>query len=145
MRKQGKEHFVKYAKKEMKRLVQVYIIEAIWFHCNHTPTIEEYMQVATISCGYASLTTVSFLGMEDTTEEVLIWAKKDPKIVTDASIICRLTDDTIGSEKKVPVAGTSNLIQNLQRKAPVAVTPSTFATQEEVPVAMAPLAIADTT
>ncbi|KAG4968021.1 hypothetical protein JHK87_033672 [Glycine soja] len=98
MRKQGKTHFVKYAKNEIKRLVQAYITEARWFHCNHTPTMEEYMQVATMSCGFAMLTIVSFLGMEDTTEEVLIWATSDPKIVAAASIISRLMDDIVGSE-----------------------------------------------
>ncbi|KAH1221405.1 putative terpene synthase 2 [Glycine max] len=80
------------------KLVQAYITEARWFHCNHTPTMEEYMQVATMSCGFAMLTIVSFLGMEDTTEEVLIWATSDPKIVAAASIISRLMDDIVGSE-----------------------------------------------
>lgn len=56
------------------------------------------MQVATMSCGFAMLTIVSFLGMEDTTEEVLIWATSDPKIVAAASIISRLMDDIVGSE-----------------------------------------------
>ncbi|XP_020207457.1 (-)-germacrene D synthase [Cajanus cajan] len=98
LRKQGKEHFVKYAKQEVKRLAQAYITEARWLHCNHIPTVEEYMKVATMSCGYAMLTTVSFLGMEDTTEEVLKWATSDPKIIVAASIICRLMDDIVGSE-----------------------------------------------
>ncbi|RDX63677.1 (-)-germacrene D synthase, partial [Mucuna pruriens] len=82
----------------MKRLVHSYLIEARWFHCNHTPTVEEYMQVATISSGYAMLATVSFLGMEDTTEEILVWATSDPKIIVAASIISRLMDDIVGSE-----------------------------------------------
>ncbi|KAG2396987.1 (-)-germacrene D synthase [Vigna angularis] len=98
LRKRGKENFVKYAQKEMKRLVQAYLIEARWFNSNHTPTVEEYMEIATMSCGYAMLTTVSFLGMEDTTEEVLIWATSHPKIIEAASIICRLMDDIVGSE-----------------------------------------------
>ncbi|XP_020206642.1 probable terpene synthase 2 isoform X2 [Cajanus cajan] len=98
LRKQGKAHFVKYAKKEVKRLVQAYITEARWFHYNHKPTVEEYMKVATMSCGFSMLTTVSFLGMEDTTEEVLKWATSDPKIVVAASTLCRLMDDIVGSE-----------------------------------------------
>ncbi|KAL2327936.1 hypothetical protein Fmac_021363 [Flemingia macrophylla] len=28
---------------QVKRLVQAYIIKARWFHCNNTPTLEEYM------------------------------------------------------------------------------------------------------
>ncbi|WVZ03704.1 hypothetical protein V8G54_024510 [Vigna mungo] len=98
LRKRGKENFVKYAEKEMKRLVQAYLIEARWFNSNHTPTVEKYMEIATMSCGYAMLTTVSFLGMEDTTEEVLIWATSHPKIIEAASILCRLMDDIVGSE-----------------------------------------------
>jgi len=82
----------------MKRLVQAYLIESRWFHSNHTPTVEEYMEVATMSCGYAMLTTVSFLGMEDTTEEFLIWATSGPKIIVAASTISRLMDDIVGSE-----------------------------------------------
>ncbi|KAK7405096.1 hypothetical protein VNO78_06292 [Psophocarpus tetragonolobus] len=96
--KLGKAHFVNYAKNEIKRLVQAYMTEATWFHCNHTPTIEEYMEVAIMSCGYAMLTMVSFLGMEDTTEEVLIWVSSNPKIIVAASTISRLMDDIVGSE-----------------------------------------------
>ncbi|KAK7312916.1 hypothetical protein VNO77_37160 [Canavalia gladiata] len=98
LKRQGKACCIKYAKKEMKRLVQAYITEARWFHCNHTPTMEEYMQVATISCGFSLLTTISFIGMEDTTEEIYIWATSDPIIIVTASIICRLMDDIVGSE-----------------------------------------------
>jgi len=60
------------------------------------------MKVANISCGYPMLTTVSFLGMEDTTEEVLIWATSGPKIVVAASTICRLMDDIVGTEVRHP-------------------------------------------
>jgi len=82
----------------MKRLVQAYLTESRWFHSNYTPTVEEYMEVASVSSTYAMLTTVSFLGMEDTTEEVLIWATSGPKIVVAASTICRLMDDIAGNE-----------------------------------------------
>ena len=77
------------------------MIEARWLNCNYTPTIEEYMQVGTMSCGFAMLTTVSFLGMKETTEEVLIWATSDPEIVEAASIISRLMDDVVGSEVRI--------------------------------------------
>ncbi|KAK7262674.1 hypothetical protein RJT34_30249 [Clitoria ternatea] len=98
MIKKGKAYYVKYAKKEMKKLVQAFITESRWLNCNHTPTYEEYMKVATASCGYALLTTVSLISMEDTTEEVLIWATSDPKIIKAASIISRLMDDIAGHE-----------------------------------------------
>ncbi|XP_027911972.1 (-)-germacrene D synthase-like [Vigna unguiculata] len=98
LRKQGKEYFVKYSKNEMKRLAQAYLTESRWFHSNHIPTVEEYMEVAIVTSTYAMLTTVSFLGMEETTEEVLIWTTSHPKIIEAASLIGRLMDDIAGSE-----------------------------------------------
>jgi len=82
----------------MKRLAQAYLSESRWFHCNHTPTVEEYMEIATVTSAYALMTSVSFLGMEDTTEEVLIWATSHPKIIEAASVICRLMNDIVGPE-----------------------------------------------
>ncbi|BAT89880.1 hypothetical protein VIGAN_06099800 [Vigna angularis var. angularis] len=98
MRKKGKVYCIKYVKKEMKRLVQSHMSEARWCHSNHTPTVEEYMQVRTTSAGYHLLITTSFLGMEDTTEEVLIWATNEPVIITASAVIARLTDDIVGDE-----------------------------------------------
>ncbi|RDY09558.1 (-)-germacrene D synthase, partial [Mucuna pruriens] len=98
MRKQEKLYCIKYAKKEMKRVVRAHMTEATWCHYNQTPTIEEYMQVRTISSCYPMLIIVSFVGMEDTTEEVLIWATSDPIIVAASTIICRLIDDIVGNE-----------------------------------------------
>ncbi|WVZ02302.1 hypothetical protein V8G54_023108 [Vigna mungo] len=98
MRKKGKVYCIKYVKKEMKRLVQSHMAEARWCHSNHTPTVEEYMQVRTTSAGYHLLITTSFLGMEDTTEEVLIWATNEPVIITASAVIARITDDIVGDE-----------------------------------------------
>ncbi|CAJ1978685.1 unnamed protein product [Sphenostylis stenocarpa] len=96
--KQGKPYCIKYAKKEMERLVKAQLAEARWCHCNHIPTTEEYMQVRKISSAYSLLITTSFFGMEDTTEEVLMWATSDPIIVTASTVICRLLDDIVGDE-----------------------------------------------
>ncbi|XP_014493515.1 (-)-germacrene D synthase-like isoform X2 [Vigna radiata var. radiata] len=98
MRKKGKVYCIKYVKKEMKRLVQSHMSEARWCHSNHTPTVEEYMQVRTTSAGYHLLITTSFLGMEDTTEEVLIWATNEPVIITASAVIARIMDDIVGDE-----------------------------------------------
>ncbi|TKY66670.1 (-)-germacrene D synthase [Spatholobus suberectus] len=98
MGKQRKVYCIKYAKKEMKRLVQAYMTEARWFHSNHTPTMEEYMQVRIVSSGYTMVITICFVGMEDTTEEVFIWATSDPTIIVATSIISRLMDDIVGNE-----------------------------------------------
>ncbi|KAK8464190.1 hypothetical protein PHAVU_011G142600 [Phaseolus vulgaris] len=98
MRKQGKVYFMKYAKKEMKRLVQAHMAEARWCHTNHIPTMEEYMEVRGMSSGYPLLITLSFLGMEDTTEEVLIWAMNEPVIIAASTAISRIMDDIVGYE-----------------------------------------------
>ncbi|XP_029129103.1 probable terpene synthase 2 isoform X3 [Cajanus cajan] len=98
MNKQGKAYYIEYAKKEMKRLAQAQMTEARWLHCNHTPTINEYMQVATVSIGYPVLIIISFIGIEDTTEEILIWATSHPNILIAALTISRFMDDIAGNE-----------------------------------------------
>ncbi|KAK9041689.1 hypothetical protein V6N11_016779 [Hibiscus sabdariffa] len=66
----------------MKRVSQVYYVEAKWLHENYIPTMKEYMLIALISCGYPNLTIASFVGMEETiTTETFIWALNDPKIL----------------------------------------------------------------
>ncbi|KAK7405095.1 hypothetical protein VNO78_06288 [Psophocarpus tetragonolobus] len=98
MRKQRRVYCIKYAKENMKKLVKAHMAEARWLHCKHTPTVEEYMQVRIVSSGYPTLITICFVGMEDTTEEVLKWAMNDPIIIVAASIISRLMDDIVGNE-----------------------------------------------
>ncbi|XP_014489747.1 probable terpene synthase 2 isoform X2 [Vigna radiata var. radiata] len=98
MRKQGKVYCIKYVTKEIKRLVQAQMVEARWCHSNHVPTVEEYMQVRTISSGYPLLITSSFLGMEDTTEEILLWATNEPVIIVASTVLLRIKDDIVGDE-----------------------------------------------
>ncbi|KAL2326325.1 hypothetical protein Fmac_025383 [Flemingia macrophylla] len=98
MNKQGKKYYIKYAKKEMKRVFQAQMTEARWLHCNHTPTINEYMQVSTISFGLYVLIITSFIGMKDITEEILIWATSQAPIVIAVLTIGRLMDDIQGNE-----------------------------------------------
>jgi len=82
----------------MKRLVQAHMAEARWCHTNHIPKMEEYMEVRGISSAYPFLMTLSFLGMEDTTEEVLIWATNEPTIIVASTTIARIMDDIVGDE-----------------------------------------------
>ncbi|KAK9209502.1 hypothetical protein WN944_001868 [Citrus x changshan-huyou] len=85
-----------FAKESMKILVRSYIIEAGWCDQQYVPTMEEYMRVALLSCGYLLLSTSSFLGMEDiVTKEAFEWVSGNPKIVQASSIICRLMDDIV--------------------------------------------------
>ncbi|XP_040988566.1 (-)-germacrene D synthase-like [Juglans microcarpa x Juglans regia] len=93
--KQGRSYLLSHAKEAMKILVRAYFDEAKSFHAKHIPTLEEYMRVALVTSGYPMLTVMSFLGMGDiaVTEETLVWAFRDPKIITASSVIGRLSDD----------------------------------------------------
>ncbi|PPD66768.1 hypothetical protein GOBAR_DD36354 [Gossypium barbadense] len=100
MSKEGKSYRVQVAIEAMKRQSQVYYVEAKWLHENYIPTMEEYMPIALVSCGYWTLTMSSFVGMEDSiTKETFNWAFNDPKVVRASSTICRLMSDIVGHKR----------------------------------------------
>ncbi|MFQ6669277.1 hypothetical protein Gotur_034597 [Gossypium turneri] len=75
---------------------QVYHAEAKWLHEIYIPTMEEYMPIALVSCGYPLLTIASCVGMDDSiTKETFIWAFNDPKICRASNTICRLMSDIV--------------------------------------------------
>ncbi|KAK9041757.1 hypothetical protein V6N11_016847 [Hibiscus sabdariffa] len=81
---------------EMKRKSQVYFAEAKWLHENYIPTMEEYMPIALMSCGYLNLTIACCVGLDDSiTKEAFIWALNDPKILRASSTISRLMSDIV--------------------------------------------------
>nr|WBW04473.1 terpene synthase [Ficus esquiroliana] len=98
LKKEGRGSYrVHYAKEAMKMQVQGYFEEAKWFYDKYVPTMEEYWQVRVMFSGYYVLSLTSFLGMGDVaTEEAFEWASKYPKIISAASVICRLMDDISG-------------------------------------------------
>ncbi|XP_052178426.1 valencene synthase-like isoform X2 [Diospyros lotus] len=97
MAKQGRSYAVDYAKLAMKKLVRAYFEEVKWFHQGYTPSMEEYMQVALVTCGYEMLSTNSFVGMGDlATQQAFEWVSSCPLIVRASSIICRLMSDLVG-------------------------------------------------
>ncbi|KAG6745712.1 hypothetical protein POTOM_050215 [Populus tomentosa] len=92
--KEGLSYRVHYGKEAMKVQVHAYFNEAKWFHENHIPAMEEYMQVALVSSGYFLLATVSFIDMADmVTEQAFDWVFNRPKIVRASETIARLMDD----------------------------------------------------
>ncbi|EXC05286.1 (-)-germacrene D synthase [Morus notabilis] len=94
MVKADREYCIQYAKEAMKMQVRSYSHEAKWFHEKYTPTLDEYMDVASMSSGFPLLTVISWLYMGDiVTEEALEWASKHPKTVRASSNIARLMDD----------------------------------------------------
>lgn len=97
MIKKGRSYRTYYAKEAMKLLARAYFAEAKWLHEGYIPTVKEYMPIGLATCGYTTLSIISFLGMGDiVTKETFDWALNDPDIIRAASIICRLRDDIVG-------------------------------------------------
>ncbi|XP_028761758.1 (-)-germacrene D synthase-like [Neltuma alba] len=99
MTKEGREFCIKYAKDEMRRLAQAYLVEAKWYNSNNTPTMEEYMGNALVSSGYGLVIAISFIGMGPiATEQTFRKLSDNPKIVTASQTISRLMDDIVSNE-----------------------------------------------
>ncbi|XP_050365371.1 (-)-alpha-pinene synthase-like [Argentina anserina] len=97
--KEGRSYRVRYAIQAMKDQARSYFNEAQWLHEGRTPSMEEYMSVATVSISYTFLTTISLLGMgEIVTKEAFEWLAHDPKIVRASNIIFRLMDDIVSTK-----------------------------------------------
>ncbi|KAI8005911.1 Valencene synthase [Camellia lanceoleosa] len=83
----------------MKKLVRAYFEEAKWFHQGYVPSIEEYMRVALVTCGYTMQATTSFVGMREVvSKEAFDWVSSDPLIVQASSLVNRLMDDMVSHE-----------------------------------------------
>ncbi|CAL5444600.1 unnamed protein product [Camellia sinensis] len=96
MARKGRSYRIHYAKSAMKNLVRAYFEEAKWFHQGYVPSIEEYMRVALVTCGYTMLATTSFVGMgEVVSKEAFDWVSGDPLIVQASPVVSRLMDDMV--------------------------------------------------
>ncbi|THG00895.1 hypothetical protein TEA_026264 [Camellia sinensis var. sinensis] len=83
----------------MKNLVRAYFEEAKWFHQGYVPSMEEYMRVALVTCGYTMQATTSFVGMREVVyKEAFDWVSSDPLIVQASSLVNRLMDDMVSHE-----------------------------------------------
>ncbi|KAL4376002.1 hypothetical protein GQ457_02G037510 [Hibiscus cannabinus] len=112
MSAQGKSYRMAYAIEAMKIQCQAYYAEFKWLHEDYIPTLEEYLSVALVTCGYNLLTIVSFVGMEDCiTKETFIWASNDSKILRASTIICRLTDDVATHQFEQGRGHTSSAVE----------------------------------
>nr|U3LVZ7.1 RecName: Full=Beta-caryophyllene synthase; Short=LaCARS; AltName: Full=(-)-beta-caryophyllene synthase [Lavandula angustifolia]AGL98419.1 B-caryophyllene synthase [Lavandula angustifolia] len=97
MGKIRKSYAVEYAKKEMKRLAEMYFQEAQWAFSKYKPTMKEYLKVALISSGYMMMTINSLTTIEDLiTEEEFNWILSEPRILRASLTITRLMDDLAG-------------------------------------------------
>ena len=83
----------------MKRQIKSYFMEAKWLNQEYTPTMDEYMSNALVSCGYYLLITTSFVGKGDiATKEAFNWVSRHSSMVRASSIICRLQSDIVTHE-----------------------------------------------
>nr|QBA83622.1 terpene synthase [Mentha x piperita] len=91
---------VQYAIQDMKKSVWAYMEEAKWMYDDYIPTVEEYMKVSIVSCGYMTMSTTSLVGMgiDQVCKEDFDWIVNEPLLVRASSAICRLTDDLVGDE-----------------------------------------------
>uniref|UniRef100_A0A1W7HBX5 Terpene synthase n=1 Tax=Scoparia dulcis TaxID=107240 RepID=A0A1W7HBX5_SCODU len=91
---------VTYGIEAIKEVARAYFDEAKWREENYTPTMEEYMSVATRSSGYVSLIVISFLGIDGNiaNREAFDWVLSEPDMVKATTIICRLIDDMVGHQ-----------------------------------------------
>ncbi|XP_077221452.1 putative terpene synthase 2 isoform X3 [Tasmannia lanceolata] len=95
----GKSYRVPYLIEAMKWLTGAYFNEAVWYNKGYVPLFNEHLTLSLISCGYPSITILTFVGMDEiATKEAFDWASTRPKIVMDASIVNRLRDDIVGSK-----------------------------------------------
>ncbi|KAM1442083.1 hypothetical protein ACFX13_010004 [Malus domestica] len=89
----GKLYRIHHATEAMKKVVRGYFDEAKLFRQKHMPSLDEYMSVSFVTCGYLLLITTSFVGMEEATIDSFDWLLTSPPAVKAASTILRLMDD----------------------------------------------------
>nr|XP_043635880.1 (-)-germacrene D synthase-like [Erigeron canadensis] len=99
MGKEGKAHYLNYAKEAMKEMIRNFMTEAKWRNEGYIPTVDEHKSVTFMSCGYKMLTIASFVGMGDIiTDGSFQWVLAEPPLVKASSAICRIMDDIVGHE-----------------------------------------------
>ncbi|NP_001289542.1 sesquiterpene synthase 12-like [Nicotiana tabacum] len=97
--KEGKADHIYYAKKEMKKVAEVYFKEAEWLNANYIPKCEEYMKNGLVSSTGPMYGIISLVVMEEIiTKEAFEWLTNEPLILRAASTICRLMDDMADHE-----------------------------------------------
>lgn len=83
-------------------MVKAYLDEAKWYYEGYVPSLEEYMPLALVSCGFREIATYSFVGMgELATKEAFEWLFSDPLIVQASTVVCRLMDDMFTHEVRI--------------------------------------------
>nr|WHL34548.1 terpene synthase 7 [Aquilegia oxysepala] len=76
------------------RHCKAYLLEATWFHSGYKPTLEEYLDNASVSVGVPLILVNVFFAMHPKiTKEALLFLKSYPDLIRLSSMVVRLTDD----------------------------------------------------
>nr|AUG98171.1 terpene synthase [Trachyspermum ammi] len=87
-------NIIPYLTKQWANLCKAYLREATWYHSGYKPTMEEYMENASVSIGgLLMLFSAYFLTSEKITVEALDFIDKVPSVMWCPSILVRLTND----------------------------------------------------
>ena len=79
---------------QFKKLVQAYSDELKWRDENYVPkTLNEHLQVSSVSIGTSVVACAIFVGMDDTTVGTLNWVSSDQKLLKSFAIYTRFTND----------------------------------------------------
>lgn len=69
-------------------------MEARWYHTGYKPTLEEYLNVASISIGYPTIVTQAYLFIKNPIpEKELKSLESIPDLMRWCGIVSRITDD----------------------------------------------------
>ncbi|XP_060186156.1 sesquiterpene synthase 9-like, partial [Lycium barbarum] len=116
--KECKSDHVNYAKNEVKKLVRSFFKEAQWLDAQYTPTCEENMKNALVSCAYTMLSTTSLVGMEEfISRETFEWVINEPLIIRASAVISRLMDDIVGHEDEQQRGHVSSIIESYMKES----------------------------
>lgn len=97
--KDGKAHYVYYAKIEMNKWIKSYLKEAEWLKDDIIPKCEEYKRNATITISNQMiLITCLIVAGEFISNETFEWMINESLVAPASSLINRLKDDIIGHE-----------------------------------------------
>ncbi|KAL7582858.1 hypothetical protein Lser_V15G42224 [Lactuca serriola] len=99
--KEGKAHYINYAKEFMKASVSAYMTEGKWLNEGYIPTKEEHMSISTMNSGCSQDVITCIIGMGDiATKKSIEWAINRPLLLKSISVIGRLMNDIAGHKKE---------------------------------------------
>ncbi|KAM3346960.1 hypothetical protein ACQJBY_021133 [Aegilops geniculata] len=108
---------VVYLKEAFKKLVQAYSDELKWRDENYVPkTLNEHLEVSSVSIGTSVVACAIFVGMDDTTVETLNWVSSDQKLLKSFAIYARFTNDMASTKREQAGGHCASTIQSYMKE-----------------------------